>query len=472
MSPRPPLQTPLPVWARVCDAVVLALLLLAATAAVTGGFRVDVPFGRLSVTTWLRPLGLAVLLVALRHGVVRRPNLAERLWHAARAVRRSPEGRAVWPVLVTTRVGVLVVGLLAIGAIGYPNGRTPWRVSETELGNLPARFDAGWYLQIAARGYEFTPNRYDRQQNLVFFPAYPLLMRYASLLVARQTLWAGVFISWGAFAWALVYLFRLARELMDEERAAAATLFMATYPFAVFFSAPYTEGLFLLAMLGAWFHFRRDEWLPASLWGLLAGLTRPNGCLLAVPLAVMAVLPLVRGGRLQRPVGGWAPVVTRVLVAGMPGFGMLLYSAWVYGFTGHPFEWVKLQQAWGRSNVGLVDFLAGEVDSVADQGAYTYVSSNVPDFLNICGVTLVAASLWGVFRRFGLAPALVLVLNLAPSLASGGWLSTGRATAVLFPTFLWLAAVVPAAHRGAWAAAFAGLQAFAAVLFFTWRPLF
>jgi hypothetical protein len=63
-------------------------------------------------------------------------------------------------------------------------------------------------------------------------------------------------------------------------------------------------------------------------------------------------------------------------------------------------------------------------------------------------------------------------LNLIPSLASGGWLSLGRATAVLFPTFLWLADVVPARQRMVWYVAFAGLQAFAAILFFTWRPLF
>ena len=51
-------------------------------------------------------------------------------------------------------------------------------------------------------------------------------------------------------------------------------------------------------------------------------------------------------------------------------------------------------------------------------------------------------------------------------------LSVGRATSVLFPVFLWLADVVPPRHRTVTVAVFAGLQAFVAVLFFTWRPLF
>ena len=60
-----------------------------------------------------------------------------------------------------------------------PEGRTPFRVADSEAGNLPARFDAGWYLQIATYGYEYLPNRFDRQQNLVFFPAFPVLMSLA-----------------------------------------------------------------------------------------------------------------------------------------------------------------------------------------------------------------------------------------------------------------------------------------------------
>jgi hypothetical protein len=45
-------------------------------------------------------------------------------------------------------------------------------------------------------------------------------------------------------------------------------------------------------------------------------------------------------------------------------------------------------------------------------------------------------------------------------------------TSVLFPAFLWMGGAIPARHRTAWIAAFACLQGFVAVMFFTWRPLF
>lgn len=57
-------------------------------------------------------------------------------------------------------------------------------------------------------------------------------------------------------------------------------------------------------------------------------------------------------------------------------------------------------------------------------------------------------------------------------LLAGGTLSLGRITSVLFPTFLWLGAVIPASHRSAWLIVFAMLQGLFAAAFFTWRPLY
>jgi len=456
----------------VLDAVAGVLALLTVSTFLTGGFRADVLGLRLSTTSWWRVAAVTAVVLVLRHGWRPVPHIGVRMWRALANWRADRVTRATWPAVVVTRVGVLALGLLAISAFGYPEARAPFRVTEGEVGNLPARFDAGWYLSIATRGYEYFPERFDRQQNLVFFPAFPALMHWLSLLLARQVVWSGALVSMLAFAWAARYLYRLARDLMDDERATVAVTLAAVYPFAVFFSAPYTEGLFLLAMLGAWWHLRRDERWRSFGWGLVAGLTRPNGCLLSVPLALMVLAPLWHQGRLRRPAGGWLSLTDRLLVAAAPGLGMLAYSAYIYELTGDPFMWIRLQAAWGRENIGVASFLAGEVESLSDQGFYNYATGDVTNFLNALAALLVGASLWPVWRRFGVAPAALLVLNLAPSLASGGWLSVGRATAVLFPVFLWLADVVPARHRALWIAAFAAVQAFGAALFFTWRPFF
>ena len=81
-------------------------------------------------------------------------------------------------------------------------------------------------------------------------------------------------------------------------------------------------------------------------------------------------------------------------------------------------------------------------------------------------------AVWPVFRRFGLAYAVFILITILPPMAAGGMLSMGRVTSVLFPVFLWLGGAIPERNRPAWIATFAMLQAFVAVMFFTWRPLY
>src|SRR5204863_1511441 len=100
-------------------------------------------------------------------------------------------------------------------------------------------------------------------------------------------LWGGVIVSLITFAWAALYLWRLARDTIGEDRAGAAVALLAAYPFALFFSVPYTESLFLLGAVATIYHFRRGELARAAAWGLLVGLTRPNGCFLSIVLALL-----------------------------------------------------------------------------------------------------------------------------------------------------------------------------------------
>lgn len=454
----------LPRWLRLLDAVGLALILLGLSVIVTGGFREWTPFGRLSITSWARPVIIGAAALLLRHAVQRTPSLPARVLAAVVRWRTAPEWRTIWPIFWFSRFSVLLVGFLGIALIGYAPNTPPWRVYPNDLLNLPARWDTGWYLGVAVDGYEWHPARSTQQQNIAFFPMYPMLMRYGSLFAARQTMWVGVAISFVAFFLALRYLFRFARATLDEDRAAAGIALLAAYPFAFFYSAAYTESLFLLMTVAACYHFERDELKRAALWGLAAGLTRPNGCLLSVPLAFMAIRPLWTSG--------WRPVVPRMAAAAMPGIGMLIYSTYIYSLTGNPLQWAAQNAAWGRVYRGF-DALVGErVEFLQQYGLYDYASNRALDMLYVAALVFVLASVWPVFRRFGLPYAVLILVNVLPPLAMGGLLSMGRVTSVIFPTFLWLGAAIPAPYRSACLIGFAMLQALCAIAFFTWRPLY
>jgi hypothetical protein len=468
----------LPRWATALDVVAVFMLLIAISVAISGGFRIWIFDNRLSVTAWWRPALFAVMAIAIRHALVRQRPLHHRVVGGVAAWWRAPDTKVVLPIHLTTRIGVLLVGFLAVILIGFPpEAANRWKIYSNDLLDLPARWDTGWYLTIANEGYQYFPNAgSDYQQNIAFFPAFPMSMRYLSVVLGRQTLWTGVAISLVSFYLALAYFLRLARDLLkDEEKSVTAVTLLASYPFAVFFSAAYTEGLFLLTLMGAVYHFHKSQLLPAALWGFVCGLTRPNGSLLSIVLALMAVAPMwdaVRWRPILPPPPGWGAIIRRLLAAGSPGFGMLAFSAFIYQLTGNPFMWTIQNVAWGRVYRSLDSLVSDRIGFIASNGLYSYASTQTIDFFYALAVLLALAAVWPVYRRFGLPFAVFILITILPPMSAGGMLSMGRVTSVLFPVFLWMGAAVPVRHRVAWIGLFALLQGFVAVMFFTWRPLY
>lgn len=420
-------------------------------------------------------------IVALRHAIFRRASILATFAFWRARLDAHPNLAAAVRAFAATRPAVFIVAHFAIVTIGLAP-KASFTLSPDPFGNLPARFDAGWYGSIALDGYEWD-RHFERQRNFAFFPAAPMLMRPAGKLLGSgvpgmprekrmlRALWGGVFISLAAFLLGLVYLARLTRLFADGEAAKGATFLLAAYPFAVFFNAPYTEGLFLLGSVGAFYHFHRERWLAASLFGLLVGFSRPNGCLVSVPLgllALQATWPEWRAGKDRR--GLARSLATRLLVAAMPGVAMLIFTAYLRQLTGYWFAWARIQGAWGR-DWGTRPIAQGW-EWLTTEG-FMMVSQGVPfDVLNTLAVVFVVVLLIPVFRRLGTAYGLFVLLNLVPPIFAGGALSMGRISSTLFPVFMVLAARLPPAAVPAWVTAFAVLQGLVAALFFTWRELF
>jgi len=458
-------DAPVPRWVRTLDAFCLLFAGAAVIVAISGGFRVR-PFGvRVAVTSPLPLLLWSLAIGTVRHIAARQQPLYRRLPQQLAAWSRLTAVRSAAAALLGTQPAMLLAGFLAVFMIGFVDGRAPLRHFNNELLNLPVRWDAGWYLQIVTEGYRYAPDQPMLQQNIVFFPAYPMLVRAAGRLLGGELtgyVLAGMLISFGAFFGALVYLYAFARDALGEEAAPGALWLLASYPFALFFGALYTESLFLLGTIGAFHHFTHQQFGRASLWGLLVGLTRLNGALLVIPLLVLAA------GRLRR-----VPLRTGALAAiAAPGVGLLIYALFIWNKTGDPLAFFAGQVAWGRDNQGLGALVSQQYSVLSHGGLSAYLGTPGYDVLNAFGALFVLATAWPVARRLGLAYGVFMLVNILPPLANGGFLSTGRFSAVLFPAFVWLASAVPVSQRSGWVATFAAIQAFNAALFYTWRPLF
>ena len=462
-----------PAWVTLADTLTIVIALAAVAAAVGGGFRIDLGFDRLSVTTPFGPLAIACAIAAARHYRYRTPNLLQRLEGIARRFAQRDGFQVAWRPFVATRVAVLAIGILAVYTVGMPKEAGSLSVSDSKLVNLPLRYDAGWYLSVARIGYMWSPRDRElgRQQNIVFFPALPMGMRVLGYLFGRSGvayLYAGVLISHVAFLLALVLLFELAREdLGDRGAAGAAVVLTASYPFALFHGAVYTESLYLLGVVGAVLSCKRARWAEAMAWGLLVGLTRPNGMLLSATLAVLLIEMLWR----QRGSTGWRTLPIQAFAVPLaPVVGAVLYSLYMWHLTGNPLQWSSQQLAWGRTFSG-VSPITGAAQFTAEYGIESYVEMVPFDVMNAVPAFAALALAIPIGRRLGWAYAVFIVTNLLPPLLLGGALSAGRFTATLFPIFIWLGATTGSATPTV-VLFFAMLQSLCAVLFYTWRPLF
>jgi len=370
-------------------------------------------------------------------------------------------------------LAILILGGLAVTiveTIPAPTAEALWRVSSNELVNLQARWDTDFYHQIATVGYRWDPSVF-LHQNVVFFPLYPLLMRWGGALLGGHPLLAGTVVSLAAFAGAISLLYRLAVLELGEEKAWPVILLVSTYPFALFYSVVYTESLFLFLTVGAFYAMRRRYLLLAALAGFAAGLTRPNGFWLALPLVWMATTTPSSpshddagprsGGRQGRDVAA-------IIVALAPLAGVAIFSAYLYVRFGDALAWMHGQAAWGVPLLGR----GPAPDPVRTAEDLRLKVSEVMVYAgDIAAFFLAAASIVPVARRIGAAYAMWIAINIFPPVAAHLFISLGRFTSVLFPLFFWLALVVPRRRVAYLAGAFAACQAILAVCFYLWRPV-
>jgi hypothetical protein len=197
-----------------------------------------------------------------------------------------------------------------------------------------ARWDTGWLLGIADKGYSLDPHAY------AFFPLYPALVGVLGRVLLRNFLLAAAILSLAACAGSFLLLHRLAVRLIGAEAASRAVLYLAVFPTTLFLGVAYTESLFLLLTIGAFLLAERRQWLGAGLVTGLAILTRLSG------VALLVSLPLLvwKGSDRRRAL---VQLASALPVAA-------LYPLYLWIRAGDPFIFMSAQhKGWGRQLADL-----------------------------------------------------------------------------------------------------------------------
>jgi len=384
--------------------------------------------------------------------------------------------RVAWRALLWSRLAILVVAAIAAaGPVATNAARFDDPALTQPLGGAGdallsplVRWDSVWFLRVADSGYPA-----DERARAAFFPLYPLLVRGGGELVggSRTALLLSAFgISLAALLGALVLLYRLVAVELGSRFAGPTLALTCAFPASFFFGAPYSESLFLLTSIGAFYAARTGHWAWAGLAAAAASGTRAAGVLLLIPLGLMYLY----GPRANRPATpGPAALVPRHRLApdalwlALAPAGLLAYAAYLAAAHGDAWLFASVQNLWGRELAGP---LVGVRDAfvAAFEGARQLAhGSREPVFFDRAGgdpfrvagtnlmlLATLGFSVWatvGVLRRLPIAYGayLLAALLLAVSYPVGPQplMSLPRFVAVLFPIFMWLALVCE--RRGA-----------------------
>lgn len=192
---------------------------------------------------------------------------------------------------LTWRIGLFVLAFLSPLLIPTFGNRFPYADDLLRPSGLPqwlwstANFDGVHYLTIAQKGYvaEFTQ---------AFFPFYPLLVGKIATVLFDQYILIGIFISTVSVFGACYLLKRLLELDYDQKKIYWTIFFLLLFPTSFFLGAVYTEGLFLLLVVGSFYSARKGHWLMAGLLGAFASATRFAGIFLLPALAIEYYLQL------------------------------------------------------------------------------------------------------------------------------------------------------------------------------------
>jgi hypothetical protein len=367
-------------------------------------------------------------------------------------VALSEEWRAAvtdsWRALWVSRLLVWVVGMDAVALWGVsdragdfdPGGVTRPFAALGDLLTAPlARWDSSWFLRIAHDGYVgHEPAR------AAFFPLYPLLVR-AGAAVVGSPLVAGALISTAAFAVALVLLHRLTDLELGRGAARAAVLLAALSPMSFFFSAVYSEALFLALSLGAVYAARTGRWAWAGGLGALAAATRSAGVVLVVPLGLLYLRERRRVGRDALWIGlvpvGLAAFCGWLALRGADGLAP--FHAQAVWFRHFAWPWGGVRDAAVAAWDGARQLLSGSRTPVYFRAAggdpFAAAAHNLVLFAFLVAA---APAVVGVLRRlpraYGAYVLAALALPLSFPVGPQPLMSLPRFLVVLFPLFMWL----------------------------------
>lgn len=319
-----------------------------------------------------------------------------------------------------------------------------------------AQWDSGWYRQIAVEGYSYVVGQ---QSTVAFFPAYPLAVRAARVVVDDAYV-AGIAVTFLAGAGVAALMAGWLRARLSPPAAWTALLAFLLFPYAFYlYGVVYADALFIAAVLAAFLLLDSDRPALAGLAGAVATAARPVGVVVVAGLVILALER--RGGLRPFDLRRLRPVDAGVLLSLL---GLGAWCLYLWSRFDDPLAFAGAQAAWDQG-AGPETWLKFQFfrDMADLRSPRAWVLFMAHPLLTVAAACLLPR----VYRRFGAGYAVYAGLLIGVSaLSTKNFFGMARYLLAAFPCFAVFGELLverPAVRRLALPASGAGLVVLTAI---------
>ncbi len=311
-------------------------------------------------------------------------------------------------------IGLFSYHLVLFGDFFYKNNYR-FEQREDKFVDLWSSWDGQWYLKIAAEGYNSGSAEKTDVQSRAFFPFYSFLTKLLGFLTGNAL--AGLIINYIASAIALVFLYYLMLLDFPHDTAHRTFLYMLIFPTAMFFSAVYTEGLFLMLAVLCFYFARKQQWWYAGFAGMFATLTKVFGVFLFISLA----MEYWQSRKQSKGIG------LHYALFLIP-FAFLLHLFYLKTITGDWLAFLHAQGIWQKGSFSFSKYFT-------DLAWHGFKNSAIDLFVTLLFLVL----LYHCYKKLRPSYTAYAAIVLFIPILSGDLMSMSRHVLMSFPSFIILA---------------------------------
>jgi len=288
------------------------------------------------------------------------------------------------------------------------------------------QFDAIHYERLVVNGYDdYKLYENHPAANWPFLPFYPGLVRLSweplSKYLSVNTV--GIILSNIFFYFGLIFVFRFCKDKYNKKVANNTVWFLSIFPSTYFFSAFYTESLYLLIVASSFYYLNKGNYLKSAIIGSIGAITR----ITAIFLPIVYLWEIFKKNKYKITETIKKRELYYIFI--FPAL-LLIYLLYINNLTGSFLSPFKEQMNWGRTTFStpiypIIEYL---------KEPYLHIPWDL-GLITVIILTLTFYLIYQVFRKMGLGYGIFSLLSLSLPLLSG-FAGMNRFILSILPVFI------------------------------------